>query len=219
MAMTAERWRFPEARVAVFAKAPVPGRVKTRLARHLGAKPAAAAYKTMLRQRLAGLAAAALAPVELWVAPHPHPWLRALARRYNVALRVQLRGDLGDRMAFALTGGEPAVVVGGDCPGLETAAIGEGLAALAAGVDVVVAPAEDGGYTLIGSCRPPRVLFQHMPWGSGRVMAETRRRLARAGVTARELALSWDVDDAADWRRWRRNRPRTFGSVSRGPYG
>jgi glycosyltransferase A (GT-A) superfamily protein (DUF2064 family) len=96
--------------------------------------------------------------------------------------------------------------------------IGDALAALDDGDALVVAPAEDGGYTLIGSRWPPRTVFQHMPWGSPHVMAETRRRIARAGITARELALSWDVDDAADWRRWRRVRRVPFGSASRGPY-
>lgn len=217
MPIMAERLRFPHARLAVFAKAPVPGRVKTRLAHRLGRAPAARAYRAMLRERLASLAMAGLAPLELWVAPHPHPYLRALARRYGAHLCVQPHGDLGSRMAAALSGSEPTVVVGGDCPGLPVRSIANGLQALTTGAAVVVAPAEDGGYTLIGSCGPVPALFRRMPWGTHRVMARTRQRLARLGMAAYELPESWDVDDYRDWRRWRR-RTSVFGSAGRGPY-
>ncbi len=203
--MATNGWRFPGARVAVFAKAPVAGRVKTRLARRLGAEAAARAYRAMLRERLLSLADAGLAPLELWAAPHRHPFLNALARRSGAARRVQPQGELGRRMASALAGDGPCVVVGGDCAGLPTSAVAEALQALCAGAEVVVSPAEDGGYTLVGACRPPGVMFRQMPWGSARVMAETRRRLARTGSALRELEPSWDVDDYSDWRRWRRS--------------
>lgn len=215
--MTADGVRFPAARIAVFAKAPVPGRVKTRLARRLGRAAAAAAYRAMLRERLASLAAARLAPLELWVAPHPHPYLRGLARRYGAGLRVQPGGDLGARMATALGEAGPTVVIGGDCPGMPASTVAQALDALYDGVSVVVAPAEDGGYTLIGSRQPVAALFRRMPWGSDRVMAQTRQRIARLGLLARELPVSWDVDDYRDWRRWR-SRGAVFGTAGRGPY-
>jgi len=215
--MTDTSFRFPHARIAVFAKAPVPGRVKTRLARALGAPAAARAYRTMLAERIASLAAAGLAPLELWVAPHAHPYLRGLARRYGASVRVQPNGDLGSRMRAALSGSRPTVVIGGDCMGTATSSVEQALAALAAGTAVTLAPAEDGGYTLLGTRQPPHGILRHMPWGSDRVLVVTRERLARAGIEALELPVSWDVDDGRDWHRWRRSRKR-IGSLGCGPY-
>lgn len=215
--MTLECFQYPGARIAVFAKAPVAGRVKTRLSRTLGVQPAAYAYKQLLRERMAALEAAALAPLELWVAPHAHPFLSSLARRYGARLRTQPRGDLGARMMTALGGDAPSVVIGGDCAGLPTRYVGDALAALYGGARVVLAPAADGGYTMVGARSPPRVMFRNLPWGSPRVMALTRQRLTRHAVAFVELPLTWDVDDYADWRRWRRGGAR-IGRASRGPY-
>src|SRR5262249_61439603 len=69
---------------------------------------------------------------------------------------------------------------------------------LRSGSDVVVIPAEDGGYVLIGSRRPQPELFAPMAWGTDTVMAETRARLARSGLTWRELPTLWDVDRPED---------------------
>jgi glycosyltransferase A (GT-A) superfamily protein (DUF2064 family) len=171
----------------------------------------------MLRERMVTLAEAALAPLELWATPHPHPFLRSLARRCGARLRVQPKGDLGGRMAAVLAGGDPCAIIGGDCAGLPASTVGDALAALDAGERVVISPARDGGYTMVAMRHPPRAMFQRMPWGRAVVMAETRRRLARSGIRPRELGLSWDVDGYADWRRWRRQRL-AFGSCTRGPY-
>jgi glycosyltransferase A (GT-A) superfamily protein (DUF2064 family) len=70
--------------------------------------------------------------------------------------------------------------------------------ALRAGSDMVVIPAEDGGYVLIGSRQPQPALFDGMTWGIETVMAETRRRLAQHGLTSRELPSLWDVDRPED---------------------
>ena len=65
----------------------------------------------------------------------------------------------------------------------------------------MLVPAEDGGYVLVGLRRAAPVLFDAMPWGTDRVMAETRSRLEFAGLTWRELAPSWDVDRPEDFDR------------------
>ena len=71
------------------------------------------------------------------------------------------------------------------------------------GNDVVVIPAEDGGYVLIGMRQPQPSLFEAMPWSTGVVMAETRKRVAGAKLRCRELPTLWDIDRPEDLERLR----------------
>ena len=99
-----DRYAFPSARLLIFAKAPVPGQVKTRLAGRLGPRGAAELYKKLLRRTLAMAAAARLCPLELWGAPDArHGFFIACQRDYGVRLRRQSSGDLGRRIHHALT--------------------------------------------------------------------------------------------------------------------
>jgi glycosyltransferase A (GT-A) superfamily protein (DUF2064 family) len=72
------------------------------------------------------------------------------------------------------------------------------------GTDVVVFPAEDGGYVLIGMREPEPALFSDMPWGTSDVMEETRRRLRRCSLTWQQPITLWDVDLAEDVERMQR---------------
>lgn len=195
----------------VFAKAPVPGRVKTRLAKRYGERGAASLYRKLLRQTLAKATAAPFCPVQMWCAPTTrHAFFTACRREYDVELRMQQGADLGQRMAHAfarvLSEHTYALLIGGDCASLETADFGTALAALEQGKAAVLGPAEDGGYLLIGLRRPCHALFRGMDWDGRRVMAATRRRLQRAGLTWLELPRGWDVDRPADVRRFKRLR-------------
>lgn len=200
---------FPEARLLVFAKAPVPGRVKTRLAGRLGKRGAADLYRRLLGHTLALATGVRLCPVELHCAPDTrHGFFRACRRDYGVGLRIQARGDLGRRMERALARclrrSPFAVLIGGDCVSLGVRDLASALAALAAGYDAVLGPAEDGGYVLIGLRRPCPALFQGIAWGGPQVLAATRRRLQRTGLRWLELPVGWDLDRPADLRRWGR---------------
>jgi hypothetical protein len=97
-----------------------------------------------------------------------------------------------------------ALVIGGDCVSLDGDDLRFALAALAAGHDAVLGPAEDGGYLLIGLRHPRPGLFRNIHWGGPRVLAATRRRLAREGLSWVELPTRWDVDRPADVRRLKR---------------
>ncbi len=201
---------FPQARLLVFAKAPVPGQVKTRLAGKYGIRGAARLYQAMLRRTLAMATAAALCPVQLWCAPNTtHPFFASCRRDYGVTLKTQPGGDLGRRMDLALRQAlresSWAVLIGGDCPSLGSAELRTALSALAGVRDAVLGPAEDGGYVLIGLRRPCPVLFQGVAWGKPGVLAATRRRLQRAGMAWSELPTGWDVDYPADVRHLKRS--------------
>jgi rSAM/selenodomain-associated transferase 1 len=195
---------FPDARILVFAKAPVPGRVKTRLSAAVGRRGAARIYRRMLWDALNRLTAARLCPVELWCSPSTdHAFFHACRRRFGVVLRVQQGTDLGARMHYALRhslthGARRALVVGGDCPDLTADDCRRALAMLGEHRDAVLGPATDGGYVLIGSRRPAARLFAGIEWGGSRVCALTRRRLAGMGWSWGELPPRADVDRPRD---------------------
>lgn len=191
--------------VAILAKAPVPGSVKTRLIPALGADGAAALQERLIERAVATAQAAAVGPVTVWTTPAAaHPYFAAAAARGRVALAPQPDGDLGARMLAACAAAcGPVIVIGTDCPALTPSHLREAARELRDGTDAVVIPAQDGGYVLIGSRRPQPALFDGMAWGTDTVMAETRRRLARLALAWREPALLWDVDRPEDLARLR----------------
>jgi uncharacterized protein len=188
-------------RIAVFAKAPVAGEVKTRLVPLLGAEGAARLHADLSRRALATAMQAEPSSLELWCAPDSaHPFFARCAERYGCRLREQVGADLGTRMANAFAGNAPLVLIGSDCPALTAGHLNDAWRALDTH-DVAIAPAQDGGYVLIALARPQPALFDTMTWSGRDVMAETRRRIAKAGLKCRELESLWDVDRPEDYRR------------------
>jgi uncharacterized protein len=193
--------------VIVFAKAPVPGEAKTRLIPQLGARGAARLHGALIERALETARAAGLGGVQLCCAPDTtHPFFAACAARHGVALTAQTGNDLGARMLSALDRvvqrAGPALLIGTDCPALTSDHLREAAAALTAGHDAVLGPAEDGGYVLVGlQCTSPRV-FEGIAWGGPDVMRDTRARLAALGWRWHEIAELWDVDRPADLMRF-----------------
>ena len=190
----------------VFAKAPQPGAVKTRLVPLLGAEGAAALHAKLVKRTLDTVRAAALKPVELHCAPDiEDPFFRFCDGQYGVILEPQASGDLGARMlcAFgkALATHARALLIGTDCPALTARHLRQADRALREGADAVCVPCEDGGYALIGLTRVDARLFEGIIWGGESVMADTRARLKQLGWTWRELETLWDVDRPEDYQR------------------
>lgn len=188
--------------VIVFAKAPVPGLAKTRLAPALGEAGAAALAERMLRHALAQATAADVGPVELCAAPDAsHPALQAAAAEHGVRLTEQGTGDLGLRMhrAFArsLMHHGRVLLIGTDAPSLDAAVLRQAASALQ-DHDAVFVPALDGGYALVGQRRADPRWFSDMSWSHDRVMENTRERLRAAGVRWAELPAVADIDEPAD---------------------
>jgi uncharacterized protein len=182
--------------VAILAKAP--GFAKSRLAPVLGVDGAANLQARFIERAIATAQAAAVGPVTLWVTPERHhPVFERASALHGIALAMQPDGDLGARMLAAATPG-PAIVIGTDCPALAPEHLRAAAAALHDGMDVAIVPVEDGGYGLIAMRRPEPALFAGIAWSTNSVMAETRYRLARFGLSWREPARVWDVDQPAD---------------------
>jgi uncharacterized protein len=190
--------------IIVFAKAPVPGLAKTRLAPSLGEAGAAALAERMLRHALAQATAADVGPVELCAAPDAtHPALLAAAAEHGARLTEQGTGDLGLRMHRALTRSlmrhGRALLIGTDAPALDADVLRQAASALQEH-DAVFVPALDGGYALVGQRRADPRWFSDMRWSHDRVMDETRERLRAAGVRWAELPPVADIDEPADLR-------------------
>ncbi|MFB1487357.1 MULTISPECIES: TIGR04282 family arsenosugar biosynthesis glycosyltransferase [unclassified Thiocapsa] len=199
---------YPNARILIFAKAPIPGQVKTRLIPTLGPAGAAELACDLLERLVGRLSLARLARLELWCSPDPeHPLFRDLAESAGVALRTQRGEDLGERLsaaaADALGRADAVLLVGADIPELDADYCASALAALADS-DAVLGPAEDGGYVLLGLKAPAPGLFGNMPWGGDRVAAITRGRIASIGWRCPELPILWDLDRPEDVLRYRR---------------
>lgn len=188
--------------IIVFAKAPVPGLAKTRLAPALGEACAAALAERMLRHALEQAVAANVGPVELCAAPDAsHPALQAAAAEHGVRLTEQGTGDLGLRMhrAFArsLMHHGRVLLIGTDAPSLDAGVLRQAASALQ-DHDAVFLPALDGGYALVGQRRADPRWFTDMRWSHDRVMQDTRERLRAAGVRWAELPAVADIDEPAD---------------------
>lgn len=198
-------FRYPHARILVMARAPVPGRAKTRLIPALGEAGAADLHRRLVERLLGSLQQAAIAPVQLWCTPDSRaPFFQDCARRYAVDLHQQAGEDLGQRMAQALLaalaedGVESALVVGCDIPALDGELLAQACEVLHAGNDAVLLPMEDGGYGLLGLRQMAHELFTDLPWGSDAVLGQTRQRLSALQWQWEELETLWDVDRPED---------------------
>lgn len=197
----------------VFARQPLPGRVKTRLAATIGAAAARDAYIALAHTALDAAARLRDVDVELCVdGDLQDAQVQDWARRAGARLVQQGAGDLGARMHRALARGVApgglAVLIGTDCPGCDAAVLDEAFDALHCATetggpyDAVFAPAEDGGYALVGVTRSVPALFDSIEWSTPAVMSTTRERCRALGLRWLELRTLWDVDDEASLARW-----------------
>jgi rSAM/selenodomain-associated transferase 1 len=181
------------ATLVVFARAPVSGQVKTRLAARVGEEGALALYRAFVEDACR-LAAAVAERRVLAVAGDPAAWAE-VAARHDLVLEAQTDGDLGARMDHAIRAHAPACIIGSDSPSLPADYVREALARLETH-EVVLGPSGDGGYWSIGAQRAVPELFGGIAWSTAAVLPETLRRLD--GRRAWLLPFWYDVDDAED---------------------
>ncbi len=199
----------PVRRLVLFAREPVPGRVKTRLAREVGAAAAASLYEAFLSDL-----AAALTSPENWEAVLSYaeleagPALRATFRP-PWDLMPQGEGSLGDRLARAVVrargaGRRDVLVAGSDAPTLTVEDVSEAFRALQGDSDIVFAPAPDGGFSLVGmrgNVDPAAVFPAGVRWSSEHALDDSRSSAEAKGYHVRLLSTVPDVDEIGDLRR------------------
>jgi len=196
---------LPPTRLIVFIRAPQPGQVKTRLAAEIGADEACRAYRHLLSRLMPTLRSSNFS-VELRHTPDSAageltPWITS-----GWDLAPQGEGDLGERLERAVrqstrAGFTRTLIIGTDCPYLTSADLVDAGNALSAN-DIVIGPAEDGGYWLIGTCKHHAHLFQDIPWSTDEVLATTLARGQGAGLKIGILRTLPDVDTVDDWHRF-----------------
>lgn len=188
--------------LVIFCKEPVAGRVKTRLAWEIGVVEATRFQRVMLQRLVRRLRADPR--WRTWLAVAPDTALASPMLPAGTDRLAQGTGDLGQRMqrAFDILPSGPVVIIGSDIPGIRAGHIAEAFAALGR-KDVVVGPAPDGGYWLIGQKRLPRIrrLFADVRWSTAHALADTLANVGDARIG--RVAQLDDVDTSTSLRRWR----------------
>jgi uncharacterized protein len=195
--------------IVILAKAPIPGFAKTRLIPAIGAHAAAVLQERLTERTVATALAAGIGPVTLCCDPDAtHDTFLKMVTRMKITLRPQPPGDLGTRMLAAVaTSTGPVLVIGTDCPALTEAHLRSAAMALRDGNDVVLIPAERGGYVLLGMRKAQPRLFSNIAWGGSSVLADTRARIVEQRLMLVERPPLWDVDTEIDLARLDREFP------------
>ncbi len=183
-------------KLSIFARLPVPGKVKTRLVPALGEEGAARLYARMLAQTVEAAKESGL-DFELRVTGGEVSAFHDLFGA-EVSVVDQGDGDLGAKMGRV---DAPALLIGSDCPGV-TASLLQAAAGALEERRVVLGPANDGGYYLIGFSEPVPFLFEDMAWSTPSVLPETLARLAARGIGPAVLPELADIDTAEDLAQW-----------------
>jgi hypothetical protein len=201
--------KYPRGRLLLLTKAPDPGQVKTRLVPLLGEVAAADLYSQLVHNCLAMCSQAALSPIDIWCSPSArHPFFQQCRQRYQASLHTQVSGELGQRMSqavqAALCDADYVVLIGADCPTLSADDLEAAFNALDTGTDVVIGPAEDGGYYLIGMRDHHMAVFHNLPWSTPLLMSLTEERIRRLNLRLFRLPLRKDLDTPEDYAVYRR---------------
>lgn len=219
MAERITRMQSSQECVMVFAKAPVIGRVKTRLAADIGDKAATELYRAFVKDLL-GMLDGTDYPIHIHFTPYAsgreiRDWLGGAD-----VLIPQADGDLGQRMASAFTYAfsnyiRRTVLIGTDFPDLPASFIHQAFDALLTH-DAVLGPSHDGGYYLIGFNRHGFVpeVFQDMSWSTDQVFSKTVRIFERHHATVQYLDPWWDIDTHADLMGFIRRRRYAAGDAA-----
>ena len=193
--------RYPDSCLVQFAKAPILGRVKTRMQSALGETGCLNLHSALVEHQFYLQHEALVANFELWCSAK-HNFFDQLVGGTDVPVRVQQGMDLGERMHNAFVDRLRqychVVIIGSDCPSLNGDYIAEAFDRLKQGVPAVFGPANDGGYVLVGLNHVNSTLFEGIRWGSDQVMGQTREQLRGLGWQWDELASLPDIDRPED---------------------
>ena len=193
-----------------FAKWPQLGKVKTRLAKDLGDQTALETHIELTLNVLNNLTSACLATVELWfdqlLEDSEGQSLIDVCTRKSISISTQQGNDLGERMYHALfnqlNSFDKVIIVGSDCPTVDQAYLADAIKSLDSN-DLVLGPAEDGGYVLLGASKVKPALLNNIAWGCGEVLKSTMSNAEGLGLSCALLDTTWDVDEYEDYLRWR----------------
>lgn len=189
-------------KLLIFAKVPRLGQVKTRLEPFLGVEGCLLLHQCLIAHAMELASGWTLGPVELWLADQLHTGDLPLDIPKSVAIRYQEGDTLGQRMQFALqssvSGGDAAVLIGTDSPEQKLSHLEEAATLLGSGTDVVVQPALDGGFVLIGCSTKVPDMSGEIDWGTEKVLDQLQKTLTFQGLSCRNLETIGDLDTKED---------------------
>ena len=192
--------------IQLFVKAPLKGKVKTRLIPALGEMEVLKLYEAMLEYMIALLCKPRYCKVELWVAlDSEHEFIQRMAKQYACTVYAQQGESLGERMQYAVASGleskQRVVLVGGDCLSVDLPYIKNAVALLDCEGGAVIGPAEDGGYVLLAVTKLEEAMFEGIEWGSSGVLKQTLKKCVQQNYVCQLLDMRWDLDRPEDLQR------------------
>jgi len=196
-------YNYPDVAILVFCKAPVAGQVKTRLIPALTPEQAANAHIEITQYVLSELTKVQLCPIQLWCSPDTsHLFFSECLEKYPISLHQQQGDDLGARMNHAISSSlksySKVLLIGSDVPSLTIDDVEFAVNALD-NTDIVIAPAQDGGYVMIAMAEPHPELFMDMQWGHADVFSDTKHKIQLKNLMLTTTSAKWDVDYIDDW--------------------
>jgi len=200
--------KFASYRLLVMTKSPEPGKVKTRMQPHLTQQESVDLHIALTRYALSQWQSVALCPIDIWLGGDRekfHDHIIAEDEKYKqLKIYPQVNGDLGNRMSAAVNTifSDPAtkgiILVGTDCPFIDKGYLEQALLSLHNGHDVVIGPAYDGGYVLLGMNNYYPELFVNIDWGNENVFADTVSRITSVLLNYSVLKKQHDIDTKED---------------------
>lgn len=197
------KYLFPEARIFVFTKPPIPGKCKTRLIPYLGKEGAAKLQLNLINKIIKDLTSFQLCPFEIWQS-EPTDFFTDLLKNSvyeNIRVQTQSGDNLGSRMKNAIDAGlketNKIILIGSDCVEYTKSYLIKALSILDRN-EIVIGPANDGGYVLIGTTVNPPFLFEDINWGSQYVLPQTIAKLQHSELTYSQLQPLNDIDTPTD---------------------
>ncbi len=198
--------KFSNSKILIFARSPIIGAVKKRLIPTLGPKGAFIFHKKCIQYTLEKRCKSDIAPVLLYITSRGSKnFFSKIVRDFPVNIFYQKGNNLGERMYHAakeqIIDTTSIILIGTDAPALKNQDIETALLKLSNQCDIVMQPAEDGGYVLLGMKKIYKKLFIDIPWGTSAVADITRDRCKELGVKLIELSECWDIDRPSDLKR------------------
>lgn len=194
-----------QTKILIFAKAPIPGQVKTRLTPAITPTQAAKLHEQLFHHTLNTVQQTQLAPIEIWTAlEHTHPMFQTYQQQ-NIPIHQQQGKTLGERLNHAtqqtLKNSKKVIVIGSDCAILTKHYIQQAIIKLTTKNDCIIGPAEDGGYVLIGLQKHHPEIFNNINWGTNTVLKQTQQQLNKIKWSHQLLPTLWDIDRIEDVKR------------------
>jgi len=200
---TPENTQKNKQQLIIFIKAPEPGFCKTRLIPFLSAEAASEFYKTLVETCFNNIQSVNDTDISIYTYPDiTHPFIKQLSQQHSTTCHLQSGETLGDRMFNALDTSlqtyERSVLIGTDCPVLDKSYLDQAFKALDQH-DMVLGPADDGGYVLIGATKIDCHLFNNINWGTETVLQQSLNNANKTKYKTHLLATLWDVDTPDDY--------------------